>query len=369
MLGDKQLSVQMLSDPISFLAMKDLISQWQGESVAVSYDQPTGSWFFIALHSTKLGAAMGGCRLRIYEEPEEGLMDAMVLAESMTQKWAGIGYRHGGGQAVLAVPGHLDQPVRVGLLQRFGRFLDSLQGTLSVSQDMGITPEDMAVVAAETKWVKGGRSNGDRAVDPGPYTALGVFSCICAAARHVFGKDDLSGRTVLVQGVGDVGEPLARRLQAAGAEVLICDLDDGLARRVAGELRGEAVEPHLAYNRMCDVYAPCAIGGTLNAETIPQLHCRMIVGAADNQLKDPSDAELLHDRANLYAPDYIANAGAAVALPLLDAGDFSEEQVRDSVRGIGDALDQILSEAIENGEPPVRAAERLVTRRLDAAGA
>ena len=348
--------------------MKDLISNWPGETVVVSYDQPTGTWMFVAIHSTVLGTAMGGCRMRVYETPDDGLLDAMQLAEAVTYKWAGIGYRHGGGKAVLAIPGDMDPPVRVDLLRRFGRLIESLHGAFSVGEGFGITPEDISIVAEETQWVHGAGRSGDRAIDPGPYAALGVFSGIQVAARHVFGDDDLTGRTILVQGVGDVGEPLARRLKAAGAEILVCDLDDALARRVASELEGEAVEPHLAYVRKSDVYAPCAIGGTLNAETIPQLNCRIVAGAANNQLREASDADLLHERGILYAPDHIANAGGAMAVLLLDAGDLTEEQVRDSVMRIGDSLDQLFTEAEQCDESPVHAAQRLVRRRLEIAG-
>jgi len=349
---------------VSFAAMNELIQSWPGESVVVSYDQPTGAWMFIAIHSTVLGSAMGGCRLRVYESPEEGLQDAMQLAESMTNKWAGIGYKHGGGKVVLAIPGEMDPPVRTGLFRRLGRLLESLHGAFTAIQGFGTTPEDMAVMSDETHWVSGARSAGERAIDPGPYTALGVFSGIQAAVRHVLGVDDLAGLTVLVQGVGDVGEPLARRLQAAGAEILVCDLDDALARRVASELEGEAVEPHLAYVRNSDVYAPCAIGWTLNTETIPQLNCKIVVGAAHNQLDKPSNADLLHERGILYAPDFVANAGSAMALPLLDAGDLSEEQVRESVQRIGGTLDQLFAEAEDRNESPVYSATRMVRRRM-----
>jgi leucine dehydrogenase len=302
--------------------------------------------------------------MRVYESPEEGLQDAMQLAEAMTLKWSAIGYNHGGGKAVLAIPGEMDAPVRLGLFRRLGRLIENLCGAFTVSEGFGTTPEDMAVTSEETQWVSGARRSGDRAIDPGPYTALGIFSGITAATRHALGTADLAGRTVLVQGVGDVGEPLARRLQAAGAEILVCDLDDALARRVASELEGEAVEPHLAYARNSDVYAPCAIGGTLNAETIPQLNCKIVVGAAHNQLGDAGDADLLHERGILYAPDFVANAGAAIALPLLDAGDLSEEQVRKSVQGLGGTLDRLFAEAEDRDESPVHAAQRVVRERL-----
>jgi len=349
--------------------MNELIRQWSGESTVIAYDQPTGTWMFIAVHNTVMGAAMGGCRMRVYEAPEEGLSDAMRLAEAMTRKWAGIGYRHGGGKAVLAIPGEMDPPVRVGVLRRFGQLVESLRGFFSVCGGMGLTPEDLAVVGGETQWACGVKHGGERAVDPGPYTAYGLVAAIKAAARKVFGTENLAGRTVLVQGVGDAGEPLARRLRYEGAEILVCDLDDALARRVASELEGEAVEPHLAYARMCDVYAPCAVGGTLNNETVPQLQCKIIAGAADNQLSAAPNADLLHEKGILYAPDYLANAGSAMAIPLMDAGDLADDQVLKSVERIGETLERVFEEAAVLDESPVHPAERLVASRLHTAAA
>ena len=346
--------------------MKQLIEKWSGESVVVSYDQPTGTWMFIAIHSTTLGRATGGCRMRVYETPEEGLLDAMRLSEGMTYKWAAIGYELGGGKSVLAIPGPMDPPVREGLLRRFGRLVESLSGTYAAGEDLGTTPEDMAIVAEKTQWVHGARGSATRAVDPGPYTARGVFVGIKTAVRFVFGADNIKGRTVLLQGVGDVGEPLARMLRDAGAEIMICDLDEALARRVATEFDGEAVEPHLAYALTCDVFAPCAVGGTLNRETIPQLHCRIVAGAANNQLRQPEDAGLLHERGILYAPDYVINAGGAIALPALDSGNVTEEEVRNRINRIETTLDEIFREASENDESPVLSAKKLVERVLAA---
>jgi leucine dehydrogenase len=302
--------------------------------------------------------------MRVYETPEDGLIDAMRLAEGMTYKWAAIGYELGGGKSVLAIPGPMDPPVKEGLLRRFGRLIESLNGSYAAGEDLGTTPEDMALMAEETRWVHGSRSEAKRAVDPGPYTARGVFVGIKAAVRFVFSTDDLSGRTVLLQGVGDVGEPLARMLREAGAEIMVCDLDEALARRVAAELDGEAVEPHLAYARTCDVFAPCAVGATLNRETIPQLHCRIVAGAANNQLERVEDATLLHERGILYVPDYVINAGGAIALPALDSGNVTEEEVRNRIGRIEDTLGEIFSEASENDESPVLAAKKLVERVL-----
>jgi leucine dehydrogenase len=343
--------------------MKDLIKSWSGQSVVVSFDQSTGTWMFVAIHNTTLGRATGGCRMRVYETPEEGLLDAMRLAEGMTYKWAAIGFELGGGKSVMAIPGSMDPPVRADLLRRFGKLVNSLNGAYACGEDLGTTPEDMAIIGEETRWVHGARANGERAIDPGPYTALGVFAGIRAALKQTFGSPDVSGKTVLIQGVGDVGEPLARRLKDAGAEILVCDLDEALARRVASELDGEAVEPHLAYARTCDIFAPCAVGASLNSETIPQLHCRIVAGSANNQLAEPGDATLLQENGILYAPDYVVNAGGAIALPSLDSGK-TDEQVRRRIEKIEDTLDEIFSEAETQGESPLLAAKRLVERVL-----
>jgi leucine dehydrogenase len=289
----------------------------------------------------------------------------MRLAEGMTCKWAAAGMSFGGGKSVLAISGPLDPRNRTALMRRFGRLVQSLRGAYAAGEDLGTTPDDMAIVAEETEWVKGVQAGG-RAVDPGPYTALGVFSGICAALNQVLGSRDPAGRRVMIQGVGDVGEPLARRLLAAGAEVIVSDLDEAASWRVSTELEVETVVPHLVYARRCDVFAPCAVGAVLNRETIPQLQCRIVAGAANNQLAEPEDADLLHERGILYAPDYVINAGGAIALPSLDSGLMTEEQVEERVRGIERTLGEIFEEAERNGESPLEAAQRLVQRRLGA---
>jgi len=343
--------------------MKELIQSWSGESIVVAFDQVTSTWMFIAIHNTKLGMAVGGCRMRVYETPEEGLLDAMRLAEGMTYKWAAAGMKFGGGKSVLAVPGQLDPRNRVALMRRFGRMVNSLRGAYAAGEDLGTTPEDMAVIAAETEWVRGMMTD-ERAVDPGPYTALGVYSGIKAAVQHVYGSGDLSGRRLVIQGVGDVGEPLARRLLAAGAEVIVSDIDEAVSWRVSTELDVESVVPHLVYARRCDVFSPCAVGGTLNRETIPQLQCRIVAGAANNQLGDTQDADRLRERGILYAPDYVINAGGAIALPSLDSGEMTEAQVEERIRDIEGRLARIFAEAHARDESPYYTAKRMVDRVL-----
>ena len=341
--------------------LETLIREWDGLATVVRYDALTGTWIFIALHDDTLGRPMGGTRMRVYPTPADGLLDAQRLAEGMTHKWAGAGIELGGGKAVLAVPRPLEGAERAGLLRRYGRLVDSLHGTFSTGQDLGTTPEDMAVIAGETRYVHG--REGSAVTDPGPYTARGVHSAVLAVVRRVFGGDELAGRTVLVQGVGDVGGPLARGLAAAGARVLVSDADPERARAFADELGGETVAPEAVYDTPCDVFAPCAIGAVLNRETIPRFACRAVCGSANNQLERPEDADLLHQRGILYAPDYIANSGGAIAFALM-ARKAPAEEIERRIEEVGAVLDQDFAEAAREGRSPLSIARRRVERML-----
>lgn len=347
------------------LSIKSLIESWDGLGVVMRYDRPTGTWIFIALHNDTLGRPTGGTRMKVYQSAAAGLRDAMRLAEGMTYKWAAIDFAYGGGKAVLAIPRRLKAREREGLLRRYGRLLASLQGTFGTGMDLGTTVEDMVIIGEETEYVHGVDRAHHRAVDPGPFTARGVFASLQAALRRVFGSGDPKGRVVHIQGVGDVGTPLARMLNAAGARLILSDLDTRRAEQLADELgNAETFEPHTAYQVPCDVYAPCAIGGTLNAETVSALKCRVVCGSANNQLEDPEDAVRLHDRGVLYAPDFVVNAGGAAAFALLGQGETNLEHIEARVDEIGAALDQILVEAAAANESPAFAARRLVRRRL-----
>lgn len=344
--------------------MQTLIEQWSGEAVVTAYDAPTGTWFFIAIHDTTLGPAMGGCRMMVYPAPREGLRDAMRLAEGMTYKWAAIDFELGGGKSVLAVPQPLEGADRERVLRRLGRLIECLRGAYATGPDLGTTPDDMAVLSQETRYVHGVCRNGRGTIDPGPFTALGVVVGMRAALRQAAGSDELTGRRVVVQGVGDVGKPLARQLHEAGATLVLSDVHQAAADGLAAELGGAVVPPDKVYETPCDVYAPCAVGATLNRETIPQLRCRVVAGSANNQLAEPADADRLHERGILYAPDYVINAGGATALPLLGRGDHTEDQIRERIRGFDRALTAIFREAAERDESPLHAAARRVERVL-----
>lgn len=348
--------------------LKSLIEAWDGLGVVARYDRTTGAWIFIALHDDTLGRPTGGTRLRAYDRPEDGLRDAMRLAEGMTHKWAAVGVDFGGAKAVLAVPGPIEGEARRDLLRRYGRLIASLNGAFGTGEDLGTTPEDMAEVGSQSEWVMGGAGPDGLPLDPGPYTARGVFRGTLAAVRHACGANGMAGRTVLVQGVGDVGEPLARLLAGAGASLLLSDLDAGRAKALAGGLGAAVlglVPPDAVYDTPCDVFAPCAVGGVLNRDTIPRLRCRVVAGSANNQLGEEADADRLHERGILYAPDYLINGGGALSFGLMELGETDRDHLFARVEALGDSLAEIFTEAAERGESPLRATHRRVERALE----
>lgn len=336
--------------------LESVVRGWGGESVVVSYDAPTGTWIFVALHDTTHGPATGGTRMKTYDRPVDGLIDALRLGEGMTYKWAGVRMPFGGGKAVLATPGPLDAKSRDGLLDRYAALLVSLRGAFKTGVDLGTTPEDLARIGAASGHAMG-VENG-RSEDPGPYTALGVFVGIRAALAHRFGTGELTGRSVLIQGVGDVGLPLADLLSNAGARLLLCDIDADAAARAAERLGAEVVAPDDMWDLEVDVYAPCAIGATVNPGTVPLMKCRIVAGSANNQLLTAEDAERLAARGILYAPDYIINAGGAVAFGHMAAGDWTRESLEEEVAKIESTLASIFADAEARSESPLAAARR-----------
>jgi leucine dehydrogenase len=204
---------------------------------------------------------------------------------------------------------------------------------------------------------------------PGPWTALGVRAGIRASCRHAFGSASVSGRSVLVQGVGGVGAPLARRLAADGARLLLVDAIRGRAEVLAREIGAEVVAPEQAYTTECDVFAPCAIGAILNERSIGRLRCRVVAGSANNQLERDADAELLHKRGILYAPDFVINAGGAIAHGGLEVLGWTEARVRERIEGIYDTLDEVFTKSAERGESPLDEATRRAARILSDARA
>jgi leucine dehydrogenase len=295
--------------------------------------------------------------MRVYTNPADGLADAMRLSGAMTRKMAAAGMPRGGGKGILAVPELPSGEPRKRLLRRYGELVASLGGSYRTAGDMNISPEDLDVVAETCPWVYGTTHRGGNS---GRGTARGGLHAIRATVEHLFGSPDLTGRSVLVQGAGSVGAVLARELTEAGARVLVSDVEQERASATGCE----TVSPERVLETDVDVYSPCAVGGTLNAESIPHLACRAIAGCANNQLAEPGAAQRLHDRDILYAPDYIVNAGGIVQLIGLEDEGWSEAQLEERLAGIGDTLRELFVEADANGITPAEAAEQLVGRRL-----
>ncbi|HZS31554.1 MAG TPA: Glu/Leu/Phe/Val dehydrogenase dimerization domain-containing protein [Gaiellaceae bacterium] len=336
-----------------------LLASWDGEHAVVRYDAESGAWMFVCVHSTRLGPAGGGTRMRVYPEPAEGLADAMRLSGAMTRKMAAAGMPRGGGKAVLAVPELPGGEARNRLLRRYGQLVDSLGGSYRTAGDMNISPRDLDVVAETCRWVYGTTSGGG---DSGRGTARGVFHGIRATLEAAFGSPEPAGRSVLVQGAGAVGALLARELAESGARVLVSDVDEARAAATGCE----TVPPAQALEIEVDVYSPCAVGGTLNAETIPRLACRAVAGCANNQLAEDGDAARLRERGILYAPDYVVNAGGIIQLIGLEDEGWDEPRLEQQLAGIGDTLRGLFAEAEADGITPAEAADRLVQRRLAA---
>lgn len=348
--------------------MKDdcfaLIESWDGNGVVVRHDRVTGAWIFIALHSARDGQAAGGTRMKVYPDLAAALLDAMRLAEGMTWKWAGVGIPRGGAKAVIAIPRPLAGDEKEGLLLRYGDLVESLHGAFVTGADLGAGPDAMAIVGRRSRYVLGVDGNGTT-VDPGPFTARGVFVGLRAGVASVFGNGSLKDRSVLVEGLGDVGLPLARSLADGGARLLVADLDQAKVERLAGELGATVVPLADVPSTECDVYAPCAVGATVNAETVPRFRCRLVAGSANNQLARDADADLLHERGIVYVPDYIVNAGGAIALSGMREG-LDRASVLPRVDSIATKVTEILREASARGESPLAAARRRAEQFLSA---
>jgi leucine dehydrogenase len=345
---------------------EELLEAWDGETAVVHRDRQSGAWVFVCLHSTRLGPAGGGTRLKVYPAPAEALADAMRLSAAMTRKLAIAGLPFGGGKAVIAVPELPSGEARRGLFLRYGDVVESLGGTFRTSSDINTGEADMDVIGERTRYVFGKSIEAGGSGNPAPPTAVGVYHGIRASVAHVFGSDDLVGRRVVVQGAGGVGSARAGRLAGAGASVLVADVDAGRARDVADRVGGAALAADDVIGADCDVYAPCAVGGVLSAETVPRLRCRIVAGSANNQLAEPEAAELLRSQGILYAPDYVINAGGAIAISGLELLGWDRAEVDAALARIGETLGRVFEMAGERGSSTAAAAEALAEERLRA---
>jgi leucine dehydrogenase len=346
---------------------EELLRSWDGEEVALRYDEPTGAWMFVCVHSTVLGPGAGGTRMKAYAEPHDALRDGLRLSAAMTSKNAVAGLPLGGGKAVIAVPEVPRGDARRTLLLRYGDLVESLHGTYWTACDMNTSPPDMDVIGERCRSVFGKTEAHGGSGTSAPATADGVFAGIRASVAHAFGDGSLVDRTVVIQGVGAVGALLAEDLHEAGAKLVVTDVDETRANELADALGGVAVPADAAIETECDVFSPCATGGVLSSETIPRLRCRIVAGAANNQLAAAEDADRFAGRGILYAPDYVINAGGIIHLASLEMLGEDEAKRDARVQDIATTLARVFEMADAERISTGAAAERLVRERLEAA--
>jgi leucine dehydrogenase len=338
----------------------DTIAEMGHEQVVFCHDKASGYRGIIAIHDTTLGPALGGCRFWNYASEDAAIVDALRLSRGMTYKNAVAGLNLGGGKSVII--GDNTAANREMLFRAHGRFVDSLGGRYVTAEDVGTTVEDMDFVHMETKHVTG---LGSKSGDPSSVTAHGVFRAMQASAFQQWGSDSLEGRTVAIQGLGHVGYSLARELHAAGAKLIVTDIDAGRIRRVVDEMGATAVALDEIYRAKADIFTPCALGGVINDDTIPQLKVEIVAGAANNQLLEDRHGDALEARGILYAPDYVANAGGVINV----SGELTGWSRERSLRKADEIYQTVLSVfrlAREAGIPTYQAADRVAEQRIHA---
>ncbi len=339
----------------------------QHESLHFVQDVDTGLQAIIAIHSSALGPAAGGCRRWQYASDLDALTDALRLSRGMTYKNAVAGLKFGGGKSVILASDKA--PKSPELFHAFGRAVDGLGGTYITAEDVGCSVEDMRFVKEQTDFVSGLPRSGDEAGgDPSPMTALGVFQGIEAAVRFRLGKDSLDGVSVAVQGVGNVGLHLCRLLHEAGAELIVADVNRESLKRASDELPVTVVPPAKVLFADVDVLAPCALGNVLTSLTIPKIKAKIIAGGANNQLSTEADGARLAERDILYAPDYVINAGGIINVAHEYYGGSSVDEVRAEIARIPERLNKIFNEAKTSKQPTNVIADEVARRIVANAG-
>jgi leucine dehydrogenase len=341
----------------------DRISVEEYEQVVFCHDRVSGLRAIVAIHSTRLGPALGGTRFYPYPTEDAGLEDVLRLAKGMTYKAAAAGLDLGGGKAVI-FGDPATQRTEL-LLRSYGRFVDSLNGRYITAEDVGTTQPDMDMIRRETRFVTGVSQELGGSGDPSAATAYGVLQAMKAVARHLWGDTPLTGRHVAVSGVGKVGSNLVRHLVEERARVSVTDVNPAAVQRMVDEFGVEAVPVDDMPGMECDIFSPCALGAILDATTIPALRCQAVVGSANNQLADPSCGKLLHELGVLYAPDYVVNAGGLINIAEeLSPRGYHRERAYTAVRRIFDTVTSLLRTAEEEGITTAEAADRLAERRI-----
>jgi leucine dehydrogenase len=336
------------------------------EAVHAFHDAESGLNAIIAVHSTARGPSAGGCRMWAYASAEAALEDALRLSRAMSYKNAVAGLELGGGKAVIIGDSRTQKSPQ--LFEAFGKAVEQVCGRYWAAEDVGITPADLAHARKHTKYVAGLTGHPAASGDPSPVTAEGVFRGIELCVRRAYGSG-LDGLTVAIQGVGHVGGLLADKLHAAGARLIVTDVNDAVAQAVAERTGAELVRPEAIFDAQAQVFAPCALGGAISAETLPRLKARVIAGGANNQLATADAGRALYEKGLIYAPDYVINGGGiinvAAEIRALDSGDaYDPDWVEAKLSRLMTTLEEVLQRSKDERQPANEIAGGIARTRI-----
>ncbi|GIO28539.1 Leu/Phe/Val dehydrogenase [Ornithinibacillus bavariensis] len=332
------------------------------EQIVFCQDKNSGLKAIIAIHDTTLGPALGGTRMWTYDSEEEAIIDAMRLAKGMTYKNAAAGLNLGGGKTVIIGDPRTDKNPE--MFRAFGRYIQSLNGRYITAEDVGTTVEDMDLIHMETDFVTGISPEFGSSGNPSPVTAYGVYKGIKAAALEAFGSDSLEGKTVAVQGVGNVAFTLCEYLHKEGVNLIVTDINKAAVERAVEAFDAKAVDPNDIYDVDCDIYAPCALGATINDDTIPRLKAKVVAGSANNQLKSSEHGDILYEKGIVYAPDYVINAGGVINVAD-ELNGYNQSRAMKKVEGIYDSLLRVFEISKRDNIPTYLAADRMAEERIE----
>ncbi|MGE7687615.1 Leu/Phe/Val dehydrogenase [Lysinibacillus sp. NPDC097214] len=337
------------------------MEKYDYEQLVFCQDEASGLKAIIAIHDTTLGPALGGARMWTYASEENAIEDALRLARGMTYKNAAAGLNLGGGKTVIIGDPFKDKNEE--MFRALGRFIQGLNGRYITAEDVGTTVTDMDLMHEETNYVTGISPAFGSSGNPSPVTAYGVYLGMKAAAKEAFGSDSLEGRTISVQGLGNVAYKLCEYLHKEGAKLVVTDINQAAIDRVVNDFDATAVAPEEIYSQEVDIFSPCALGAILNDETIPQLKAKVIAGSANNQLQDSRHGDHLHELGIVYAPDYVINAGGVINVADELYG-YNRERAMKRVEGIYDSIEKIFAISKRDGIPTYVAANRLAEERI-----
>ncbi|HZW68090.1 MAG TPA: Glu/Leu/Phe/Val dehydrogenase [Pseudogracilibacillus sp.] len=329
------------------------------EQIIFCNDNASGLKAIIAIHDTTLGPALGGTRMWNYESETDALEDVLRLAKGMTYKNAAAGLNLGGGKAVIIGDPNTDKSEA--LFRAFGRYVESLNGRYITAEDVGTFEEDMDFIHMETEHVTGTSDGG--VGDPSPVTSLGIYYGMKAAAKEAYGDDSLKGKTIAVQGVGQVAYHLCQHLYQEGANLIVTDINQEAVARAVEDFKASAVQPDEIYDVDCDIYSPCALGGTLNDDTISRLKAKIIAGSANNQLEEERHGLVLHEKGVIYAPDYVINSGGVINVAEELVG-YNRDRALNKVKSIYSILSEVFTISREKNIPTSVAANERAERRM-----